>query len=209
MKADTKELRSNFEKALQFFLKGEFAGHPGVKVTKNKITVSHKESGAVATLHFEYLANIRAYETIIFVEHPTLRAELDRIGPPYPSNLPNAKLVYSMSTVTEDDACPLLPVTEQGIETTCQGLLRRLREIDLPIVSNLLNLGPGLVNDVIARPKYYSYPVPLIFVALRSNGMKPDEDVLARILSEQTLGYTNHREQKESFNMQLLGSVGS
>ncbi|QIH05206.1 MULTISPECIES: hypothetical protein [unclassified Pseudomonas] len=208
MKENIKELRSHFEKALQGFLKSELAGYPGVKVTKNKIAVSHKESGAVANLHFEYLANSRAYETIILVEHPTLQAELDSIGPPYPSNLPNAKFVYSMSTVSEDDACPLLPVTEQGIESTCQRLLRRLQETDLPIVSNLLNLGPGLVNDVIARPKYFSYPVPLIFIALRSNGMKPDADTLARILSEQTLGYTNHREQKDSFNKQLLAALG-
>ena len=81
MKADTKELRSNFEKALQLFLKSELSGYPGVKVTKNKVVVAQKESGAVATLHFEYLANTRAYEILIFVEHPALQAEIDQINP--------------------------------------------------------------------------------------------------------------------------------
>ena len=208
MKENTKELRSNFEKKLQAFLKDGLSGYPAIKVTKNKVTLTQKESGAVASLHFEYLANSRAYETLMLVEHPTLQAELERINPPYPSNLPNPKLVYSMSTVSEKDACPLLPVTEQGIEHTCQLMLARLQDSYLPTLFNLLNISPELVADVISRPKYYSYPVPLIFFALKHNGVKPDEATVAQILSEQTLGYTNHQELKESFNKQLLTALG-
>lgn len=207
MKADTKELRSNFEKALQLFLKSELSGYPGVKVNKNKVVVAQKESGAVATLHFEYLANTRAYEILIFVEHPALQAEIDQINPPYPSNLANPKFIYSLSTVSEKAACPLLPVTEQGIENTCQVILRQLQDVHLPILFNLFNVSPALVSDVIDRPKYYSYPVPLIFIALKTNKIKPDDETLAKIMSEQTLGYTGHQDLKESFNKQLLAAL--
>ncbi|NBF00938.1 hypothetical protein GV819_01400 [Pseudomonas sp. Fl5BN2] len=207
MKAGTHQLRSHFEKALQLFLKSELAGYPGVKVTKNKVVIAQKESGAVASLHFQYLANTRAYEIIIFVEHPALQAEIERISPPYPSNLANPKLVYSLSTVSEKAACPLLPVTEQGIENTCQVILRQLQDVHLPVLFNLFNVSPALVSDVIERPKYYAYPVPLIFIALKTNAIKPDEETLAKILSEQTLGYTNHQELKESFNKQLLTAL--
>ncbi|PNG34338.1 MULTISPECIES: hypothetical protein [Pseudomonas] len=207
MKADTKELRSNFEKALQLFLKSELSAYPGVKVTRNKVVIAHKESGAVATLHFEYLANTRAYEIIIFVEHPALQAEIERISPPYPSNLANPKLLYCMSTVSEKDGCPLLPVTEQGIENTCQVILRRLQDVHLPILFNLFNVSPALVSDVIERPKYYAYPVPLIFIALKTNAIQPDDATLAKIMSEQTLGYTNNQELKASFNKQLLAAL--
>ncbi|WP_256679581.1 hypothetical protein [Pseudomonas sp. Fl4BN1] len=161
----------------------------------------------MASLHFQYLANTRAYEIIIFVEHPALLAEIERISPPYPSNLANPKLVYSLSTVSEKAACPLLPVTEQGIENTCQVILRQLQDVHLPVLFNLFNVSPALVSDVIERPKYYAYPVPLIFIALKTNAIKPDEETLAKILNEQTLGYTNHQELKESFNKQLLAAL--
>ncbi|WP_414159234.1 hypothetical protein ACMGG8_04475 [Pseudomonas sp. BNK-45] len=207
MKAGTHQLRSHFEKALQLFLKRELAGYPGVKVTRNKVLITQKESGAVATLHFEYLANTRAYEIIIFVEHPALQAEIERISPPYPSNLANPKLLYCMSTVSEKDGCPLLPVTEQGIENTCQVILRQLQDVHLPALFNLFNVSPALVSDVIERPKYYAYPVPLIFIALKTNAIQPDDATLAKILSEQTLGYTSHQELKESFNKQLLAAL--
>lgn len=207
MKAGTHQLRSHFEKALQLFLKRELAVYPGVKVTRNKVLITQKESGAVATLHFEYLANTRAYEIIIFVEHPALQAEIERISPPYPSNLANPKLLYCMSTVSEKDGCPLLPVTEQGIENTCQVILRQLQDVHLPALFNLFNVSPALVSDVIERPKYYAYPVPLIFIALKTNAIQPDDATLAKILSEQTLGYTSHQELKESFNKQLLAAL--
>ncbi|MGC5704390.1 hypothetical protein J4P02_29725 [Pseudomonas sp. NFXW11] len=207
MTDNSKELRSNFEKQLQAFLKDGLSGRPGIKVTKNKVTISQKESGAVATLNFAYLSNSRAYETIILVEAPSLQAELERIKPPYPSNLPNPKFVYSMSTVSEQDACPLLPVTEQGIATTCQLILKRIVDVYLPLINKLLSLHPGLVEDVLSRPQYYCYPVPLIFLALNHSGARPDQATLARILSEQTLGYTNHLELKTSFNQQLLATL--
>ncbi len=203
MERSLKELRNTFENALKAHLKTELAGHPGLVVSKNKIVIKHR-SGAVAILHFEYLANTRSYETLVYAEHPILQMELERIDPPYPSNLANAKLVYCMSTVSEREACPLLPVTEQGVERTCRSLLQRLLETDLPIISNLFDLSPRLVNDVLARPERYSYPVPIIHSALRSNGIRPDVDTVARILSEKTLGYTNHREQKDSFNRKLM-----
>jgi hypothetical protein len=207
MKAGTHPLRSHFEKALQLFLKSELSAYPGVKVTRNKVLITQKESGAVATLHFEYLANTRAYEIIIFVEHPALQAEIERISPPYPSNLANPKWLYCMSTVSEKDGCPLLPVTEQGIENTCQVILRQLQDVHLPALFNLFNVSPALVSDVIERPKYYAYPVPLIFIALKTNAIQPDDETLAKILSEQTLGYTSHQELKESFNKQLLAAL--
>ncbi|RXU66560.1 hypothetical protein CW358_11210 [Pseudomonas protegens] len=207
MKAGTHQLRSHFEKALQLFLKSELAVYPGVKVTRNKVLITQKESGAVATLHFEYLANTRAYEIIIFVEHPALQAEIERISPPYRSNLANPKLLYCMSTVSEKDGCPLLPVTEQGIENTCQVILRQLQDVHLPALFNLFNVSPALVSDVIERPKYYAYPVSLIVIALKTNAIQPDDATLAKILSEQTLGYTNNQELKASFNKQLLAAL--
>jgi len=86
-------------------------------------------------------------------------------------------------------------------------ILRQLQDVHLPALFNLFNVSPALVSDVIERPKYYAYPVPLIFIALKTNAIKPDDETLAKILSEQTLGYTSHQELKESFNKQLLTAL--
>lgn len=188
-------MKSNFERKVQDFLKNELSDYPGIKVAKNKITIKQKDSGATATLHFEYLANSRAYEIIIFVEHPVLQAEIALIEPPYPSNLPNASFVYSMSTVSEKDACPLLPVTEKGIEDTCQVILSRIKSIYMPVVFNLLEIKLELINDIINRPKYYSYPFPLILIAMKRNNFQPDKATIAKILSKEWLDEDEGKER--------------
>ncbi|SFQ22070.1 hypothetical protein SAMN03159489_02826 [Pseudomonas sp. NFPP07] len=204
MKETTKELRSNFEKRVQAFLTSELSGYSDIRVAKNKITIKQKKSGATATLHLEYLTNSRAYEIIVFVEHPALQSEIALIEPPYSSNLPGAKFVYSMSTVSERDACPLLPVTEKGIEDTCQVILSRIKNVYIPVVFNLFDVKLELIDDIISRPKYYSYPFLLILIAMKINNFRPDENVVAKILSEDVLGYTSNKELKMTFNERRL-----
>lgn len=208
MKQNTAELRKNFEKRLIEFLKKELSHLSGSKFTRNRINITRKESGAVANIHFEYLTNTRSYEAIILVEQPVLQAAIAQMAPPYPSNLANARFVYSMSTTSEKDACIDLPTTEQGIENACERMLALLNGTYLPIVLNALETGPAMVDDILARPKYYSHPVPLIFTVLKINGIQASEESLARILSEQTLGYTNHHELKNAFHQHLASTSG-
>ncbi|MEP6931971.1 MAG: hypothetical protein ABI850_18250 [Flavobacterium sp.] len=204
MKKNKKELRDEFEKELQIYLKRELSDMPELKVTKNKISITHKKSGASAKIIFGYLANSNTYEIMIFIEHPELQQKISHITPPYPSNLLNPNFIYSMSTVSEKDACPLLPVTEKGVTNTCQLILSRIKNNYIPIIFNLFKITPELIDDVINRPKYYSYPFLLIFISMKNNCMTPDKVTIIKILSEETLGYSNDKQLKSDFNKQLL-----
>ncbi|TCN57601.1 hypothetical protein D0809_13535 [Flavobacterium circumlabens] len=204
MKETKKELITNFEKEMWNYLKRELSDYPEIKVIKNKIFITHKDSEAFSTLSFQYLTNSNAYEIIHFVEHPVLQTEIHNIAPPYPSNLSNANFVYSMSTVSEKDGCIILPVTEKGIEYTCELILSRIKNIYLPIIFNLFNINLKLIDNVLNKPKYYSYPFLLILIAMKNNNMKPEEIIITKILSEETLGYTNNKQLKKVFNQQQL-----
>ncbi|EDH5740279.1 hypothetical protein I3A77_23590, partial [Salmonella enterica] len=189
-----KELRNEFEKRFNVYLKNIFDGQKNVKVGKNKITI--KKDKSIACIDFTYLNNLHAYGTIIVVKSPTIKSELDRFCPPYKSNLPNDEYIYCMSTMGEKDGCPLLPSTEDGIEKTCKLLLDRLKYAQLPAIVNLLDVNKDLVGDIISNPKCYSYPFLLILLAINRNGISKDDIDCDALLSEKTLGFNNEKDIK-------------
>lgn len=196
MSINVKDLKKNFEKELIVYLKDKFKEVPGVKVTKNKVTLTTPD--AVTTIDITFLDKSRAYAMVCLVQAMGINDEILEINPPYKSNLPNEDYTLCVSTFGVNDKCPILPTTGDGIKKACETIFCIIKDEFLAISKNLVELSDGLLSDIQKNPQVYSYPFLLACMAIQKNnleGMGWDY-----LLSDKLLGFHNDKELKIRFN---------
>ncbi|WP_199784199.1 hypothetical protein, partial [Cronobacter dublinensis] len=112
MSINVKDLKKNFEKELLVYLKDKFKEVPGVKVTKNKVTLTTPD--AITTIDITFLDKSRAYAMVCLVQAMGINDDILEINPPYKSNLPNKDYRLCVSTFGVKDKCPILRSTGDG-----------------------------------------------------------------------------------------------
>ena len=75
--------------------------------------------------------------------------------------------VYSRSDGKID-----LPIRLDQIDEIIVHIQDTLNDFYLPWLERFINFSPDLIDDIVKRPDYYSYPVPLISFILKKNKMK-------------------------------------
>ena len=75
--------------------------------------------------------------------------------------------VYSRS-----DGTISLPIRLDQIDEVIAHIQGTLNDCYLPWLERFINFSPDLIEDIVKRPVYYSYPVPLISFILKKNKMK-------------------------------------
>ncbi|NLA16659.1 hypothetical protein GPU89_02355 [Burkholderia cepacia] len=65
-----------------------------------------------------------------------------------------------------------LPRNEMEVESTCRWICEKVTGIYLPRVINAMEVGVGLIRDVMENPSYYSYPFLTVVFAAKSNGVE-------------------------------------
>ena len=105
---------------------------------------------------------------------------LKTIAPPYKSNVPEGfDHHFGMSTIMEkrgvysrSDGTISLPIRLDQIDEIIAHIQGILNDFYLPWLDRFINFSPDLIDDIVKRPDYYSYPVPLISFILKKNKMK-------------------------------------
>lgn len=200
----SKELRTQFEKELQIFLKDQLRSYPYIKVNRNKIILDNKK-GAEANIFFEYMNSGHQYIFYMHVYSAEIKHFINNISPPYPSNLHNEIMVYSSHYFGEKKSDTiLLPKTESGKKNIFDAILKILDTIYLERAYNLIEINKNLINDIIYDPKSYAYPFLIILYTIQKNNIPYKDIDLEYLLSEEMLGYINDKDLKIAFNKEII-----
>ncbi|WP_081297400.1 hypothetical protein [Gilliamella sp. wkB292] len=200
----SKELRTQFEKELQIFLKDKLKSYPYIKVNRNKIILDNKK-GAKANIFLEFFN--KGYEYVFYMDvySSEIKDFIDSIQPPYSSNFDNKDIVYNSYYLSEKKSDPiLLPITEKGKEYTFDRILNILNTIYLERAYNLIEVNKNLINDIIYKPKAYAYPFLISLYAIQKNKISYQDIDLEYLLSEEMLGYINDKDLKIAFNKEII-----
>ncbi|WP_322071855.1 hypothetical protein [Paraburkholderia bannensis] len=166
------DVRKSFEKRLQETLRSDI-DLKGVKIIRNEIVINQGD-GKVGRIGFRFLSNANGYILSASADSQEFQDFFRSMEPPYRPNIPTG-LVFAMNTSMETEklfspnqgGAVTLPRDESEIEQTCQWICGKVKEIYLPRVLRVLNNSPKLIDDVIANPDYYSYPMlTVVFSAL-------------------------------------------
>ena len=65
-----------------------------------------------------------------------------------------------------------MPIRLDQIDEIITHIKGILNDFYLPWLDRFINFSPDLIDDIVKRPDYYSYPVPLISFILKKNKMK-------------------------------------
>ena len=190
----SKEQRTAFEAELQIRLRERLTAPVGLKVTKNKISLSvDSDRSRTGILGLQYLQKAGGYMLTVAATNGAFTAFYERNPPPYRSNLP-PEWQYAMNSLMEKfkvfaqdiGGTVPLPTTDAAIDSTCGWICEKLNTIYLPRLSNFLLCTPGLIADIIENPDYYDYPIPMIACAISSNALDPrgyaDRVLIKRLL---------------------------
>lgn len=190
------ELRKFFEKELQCFFKRNTNSFSNVKVLKNKLVINGGGNEASGYIGFDYLNNAHGYVLYAGVDSPELLEVFKSINPPYRSNKPEG-IVYSMNTSMEIGFKSFspniggtvdLPRNENEIEKTCEWIYTKVKDIYLPRIKSLIEIGPKVIDDVIENPSYYAYPFLTILHVIKKNNISVDKLNMESILSKKIIG---------------------
>lgn len=202
MSINVKDLKKNFEKELLVYLKDKFKEVSGLKVTKNKVTLT--TPGAITTIDITFLDKSKAYAMVCLVQAMDINNKISQINPPYKSNLPNKDYILCVSTFGANDKCPLLPTTEDGIKKTCESIFSIIKDEFLVMSKNVVELSDELLLDIDKNPQVYSYPFLLACMAIQNNNL--EEVNWEHLLSDKILGFHNEKELKIKFNSEFAKS---
>lgn len=203
----TKELRDEFEKELQVFLKEKLAIYPHIKTNRNKIIIDNKK-GTKIEINFVYLNVSCEYAISMSINSSEINKFINQITPPYPSNIANNNLVYYSYFANEKKySSILLPRTDQGKENTYNRILEILKSIYLERAYNLIEVNNKLITNIIDNPKYYSYPFLISVYVIKHNKLSSDDINLEYLLSEKNLGFDNNKDLKISFNKKIAHNI--
>ncbi|MCX8728758.1 hypothetical protein, partial [Gilliamella sp. B2838] len=136
----SKELRTQFEKELQIFLKDKLKSYPYIKVNRNKIILDNKK-GAKANIFLEFFNKGYEYVFYMHVYSAEIKHFINNISPPYRTNLQNEIMVYSSHYFDEEKTDTiLLPKTESGKKNIFDAILKILNTIYLERAYNLIEV---------------------------------------------------------------------
>ena len=200
----SKELRTQFEKELQIFLKDQLRSYPYIKVNRNKIILDNKK-GAKANIFFEYMNSGYQYVFNMYVYSSEIKDFIDNISPPYPSNQHMLDSIYQSNYLDEKNSVPIiLPKTESGKKNIFDAILKILNTIYLERAYNLIEVNKKLIDDIIYYPKAYAYPFLISLYAIQKNKISYQDIDLEYLLSEEMLGYINDKDLKIAFNKEII-----
>lgn len=185
----TKEARKVFEGYLQAYLKEKLSGFSPIKINKSKLVI--KRGDATGDIFFRYVAKSSGYILHIYADLPELTHYINHVNPPYNSNL-LTDIHYSMAPYGENlklfsnlmNDSLRLPLTEPGIETTCEWIASRLETIFLPRLVKLLELNEEAIKDVLKNPSDYAYPFLTIMKIIIHNKLQPTDQETELFLSK-------------------------
>jgi hypothetical protein len=173
------DVKKTFEKRLQEVLKSSI-DFDGVKFLRNEISVK-KSGDAVGRIGFRFLSNASGYILAASADSADLQSFFNEIKPPYKPNVATG-LAFAMNTSMEVDklfspnqgGAIALPRDEVEVESVCQWICGKVKDVYLPRVLRVLEADPRLLDDVLKDPGYYSYPVLTIIFAAYKNNLKVD-----------------------------------
>ncbi|MCX8712188.1 hypothetical protein J3U57_06760 [Gilliamella sp. B3464] len=200
----SKELRTQFEKELQIFLKDKLKSYLYIKVNRNKIILDNKK-GSKAVILLTYQNASHTYVFYMNVYSTEITNFIDSIQPPYSSNFDNKDIVYNSYYLSEKKSDPiLLPITEKGKEYTFDRILNILNTIYLERAYNLIEVNKKLIKDIMYKPHAYAYPFLISLYAIQKNKISYQDIDLEYLLSEEMLGYINDKDLKIAFNKEII-----
>ncbi|MCX8729192.1 hypothetical protein J3U66_02225 [Gilliamella sp. B2969] len=200
----SKELRTQFEKELQIFLKDKLKSYPYIKVNRNKIILDNKK-GAKANIFLEFFNKGYEYVFYMHVYSAEIKHFINNISPPYRTNLQNEIMVYSSHYFDEEKTDTiLLPKTESGKKNIFDAILKILNTIYLERAYNLIEVNKKLIKDIMYKPHAYAYPFLIILYTIQKNNIPYKDIDLEYLLSEEMLGYINDKDLKIAFNKEII-----
>lgn len=151
----------------------------GIKVL-DKTTKQH-----LGGLTFDYLRNAGGVYVACEVTGGVVHDVLAGLALPYESNL-FAGATMSFNSLSEErkefspDMGGVVRVHDgMDIDRTCAEIIGRLSKWHIPKMERLIAASEGLIDDVVAYPDHYAYPLPIIAICLIRNGCDDVEAALA------------------------------
>lgn len=179
----TKEIKLAFDKSLSKMLDGIALGNERIKATKKRLKILSKlNSRNFAELEFDYLGDQKAYYLSITGWSADVAEYIKQVQPPYPSNVPAGfDHHFFMSTLMErrgvfsrvDGKIHLSDI--RSVDEVMMHIERCIKDNYIPKIENFLEASPALIENVVENPDFYSYPIPLISMALKRNSMNFEE----------------------------------
>ena len=176
-----KEIKLAFDDSLALMLSDGMKSSGKIKGYKKSLKLTALENnGNRGEVGFDYLGGQKAYYFVMFGWSLEFSEYLKTIAPPYKSNVPEGfDHHFGMSTIMENrgvysrsDGTISLPIRLDQIDEIIAHIQVTLNDFYLPWLDRFINFSPDLIDDIVKRPGYYSYPVPLISFILKKNKMK-------------------------------------
>ncbi|NHZ34062.1 hypothetical protein [Massilia rubra] len=178
-------------------------GEPGsdialLKPLKNGIKMLDKDTKQqLGELTFDYLRNAGGVYLACEITGGIVHEVLGGLALPYASNLLNCATM-SFNSLSEErkefspDIGGVVRVHDgMDIDRTCGEIIERLAKWHIPKMERLLAISEGLIEDVVAYPDHYAYPLPVIAICLIRNGCQAIDAALAPYARNKRI--TRHR----------------
>ncbi|NHZ39255.1 hypothetical protein [Massilia aquatica] len=157
-----------------------------LKPLKNGIKVLDKATKQhLGGLTFDYLRNAGGVYVACEVTGGVVHDVLAGLVLPYESNL-LIPATMSFNSLSEDrkefspDIGGVVRVHDgMDIDRTCGEIIERLSKWHIPKMERLIAASEGLIDDVVAYPDHYAYPLPIIAICLIQNGCQDVDAALA------------------------------
>ncbi|NHZ65546.1 hypothetical protein [Massilia genomosp. 1] len=169
-----------------------------LKPLKNGIKMLDKETKQqLGELTFDYLRNAGGVYVACEITGGVVHEVLAGLALPYDSNLLDCATM-NFNSLSEErkefshDIGGVVRVHDgMDIDRTCGEIIERLAKWHIPKMERLLAISEGLIEDVLAYPDHYAYPLPLIAICLIRNGCQDIDAALAPYARNKRI--TRHR----------------
>ncbi|NHZ87750.1 hypothetical protein F2P45_01690 [Massilia sp. CCM 8733] len=157
-----------------------------LKPLKNGIKLLDKATKQhLGDLTFDYLRNAGGVYVACEVAGGVVHEVLAGLALAHDSNL-LTRATMSFNSLSEErkefspDIGGVVRVHDgMDIDRTCGEIVGRLATWHIPKMERLLAVSEGLIEDVVAYPDHYAYPLPIIAICLIRNGCEDVEAALA------------------------------
>ena len=176
-----KEIKLAFDNSISLMLSEGVKSSVKIKAYKKSLKLTSPEySGNRGEVIFDYLGGQKAYYFGMIGWSLEFSEYVKVVNPPYKSNTHRGTgSHFSMVTMMENrgvysrsDGTISLPIRFDQIDEIIAHIQGTLNDFYLPWLDRFINFSPDLIDDIVKRPGYYSYPVPLISFILKKNKMK-------------------------------------
>ena len=176
-----KEIKLKFDEQLSKILSEIEKKFDHLKVRKKGVRItSESDKNNYGELKFDFLGGQKAYYFAMTGWSADFDGYIADVRPPYGSNHPDDfDHHFFMSTIMEDrgifsrsDGKIYLPNKEDDIFEICSHIKNCLNDVYIPWLIRFVKFSPELIESIVRRPDFYSYPSPLIAYLLKKNEMK-------------------------------------